>query len=210
MKQFVIKNWRHLAVTTGLFACLLVGSYLTLPTHTSPAPHAEVLKRTNARVGTPSVAAATSRTPTASATPSNTAHAATASTAKNTSQTVSSTPTGPSRTTPQQTPSATTVQPTSFTVSLQINGKSTGDVSIAATASQCDVLRAALAQGVITSLDMRYFASLASYGVYAINGQGDSNQVWWVYSVNGKSPPVGCSKLGVSSGEIINWQYTGK
>ena len=209
MKQFVIKNWRHLTVTTGLFACLLVGSYLTLPTHTFPAPHTEVLKRTNARVGTQSVAEATSKTPTISAIPSSTAQT-TASTAKNTSQTASSTPTGPSTTTPQQTPSAVTVQPTSFTVSLQINGKSTGDVSVAATASQCDVLNDALAQGVITSLDMRYFASLASYGVYTINGQGDSNQVWWVYSVNGKSPPVGCSKLGVSSGEIINWQYTGK
>ena len=158
-------------------------------------------------------AAATSTTPTVSISQSDTTHPAATSATKNPlagTATSSSKPTASSTPSTTQVQSPSTAQPTSLTVSLQIDSKTAGNVSVATTANQCDVLNDALAQGIISSLDMRYFSSLSSYGVYVINGQGDSNQVWWVYSVNGKSPPVGCSKLGVSSGEIINWQYTGK
>ncbi len=210
MKQFLIKNWRHLAITSGLFVCLFLGSYLAFPASTIPTPRTDVLKTASTHASNPKVAAATNTTPAVSSNQLNADQATASSTTQNTPQPASSTAPSPSATstTPAQSPANTQV--TSVTVTLQVDSKTVGDVNVAATANQCDVLTDALAQGIISSLDMRYFSSLSSYGVYVINGQGDSNQVWWVYSVNGKSPPVGCSKLGVSGGEIINWQYTGK
>lgn len=108
-----------------------------------------------------------------------------------------------------QTPTVTT--PASIAVHLSINGNSVGSLTLADGSTQCDVLNVALQNGLIASLDMRYFGKpLYSYGVYAINGQGDAKQVYWVYTVNGKSPPYGCSRVQAVSGDNINWKYIGR
>jgi len=99
------------------------------------------------------------------------------------------------------------VKPSSVEVSLSINDVYKGEVSLAATGTQCDVLQKALEAGVITSLDMRYSAQYKTYAIYVINGQGDPGAIWWTYSVNGKSPPYGCSKTKVAQGDSVNWKY---
>lgn len=92
-------------------------------------------------------------------------------------------------------------------VFLNVNGSPKGNVSLKSNANQCEVLAQAKAQGVINSLDMRYNRGLNSYGVYMINGIGRTDQVYWTYAVNGKSPPLGCSYITVHGGDSINWQY---
>lgn len=106
---------------------------------------------------------------------------------------------------PQPTPPVTAS--TSATVSLHINNVLAGEVILTTQNTQCDVLQKALEAGVIASLDMRYSNQYKTYAVYAINGQGDSASVWWAYTVNGKSPPYGCSKVKVAHGDTINWHY---
>lgn len=91
-------------------------------------------------------------------------------------------------------------------VFLSVNSNPKGSVILKSTANQCDVLRQASADGLI-SLDMRYNSQLKSYAVYVINGIGNKNSVWWTYTVNAKPPPLGCSYITVHDGDLINWQY---
>ncbi len=92
-------------------------------------------------------------------------------------------------------------------VFLSVNGSPKGSVSLKSTANQCQVLTQAKAQGVISSLVMKYNESLNSYGVYVIDGIGRTDQVYWTYTVNGKPPPLGCSYVTVHGGDSINWRY---
>ena len=111
----------------------------------------------------------------------------------------------------QPQPSQGSAQPaassTAVTVNLSVNGINRGLLSLSAGSNQCQVLNSALASGRISGLDMRYNSSLGSMGVYVIDGVGDSSSVWWTYTVNGKSPPLGCSGIKVNQGDQINWVY---
>lgn len=112
---------------------------------------------------------------------------------------------------PAQTPAAAsppqTPAPTSITVKLSVNDVYKGEVTLLQTSNQCDVLQKALESGVISSLDMRYSNQYKTYAIYAIEGQGDSGAIWWAYTVNGKSPPYGCSGTKVAAGDLVNWKY---
>jgi hypothetical protein len=92
-------------------------------------------------------------------------------------------------------------------VFLSVNGSPKGSLTLKNTANQCQVLSQAKAQGLISSLDMRYNKGLNSYGVYIIEGIGRTDQVYWTYAVNGKPPPFGCSYIRVHNGDSINWEY---
>ena len=213
MKQLFIKKWRQIALVSGLLVCLIVGIAMVV---SSVAVQPTKL---HAKVSSTHTTTTATSTPAAQNTGQETTSGSSPATSKSTvkSGATSAASSTNSASTPSQSPTntegiakAATSQPTSVDVTLQINGKTAGNVTVASNANQCDVLSSALKQGVISDLDMRYFSSLASYGVYVINGQGDHDAVWWAYTVNGKSPPVGCSKQGVSGGEITNWIYTGK
>ena len=92
-------------------------------------------------------------------------------------------------------------------VSLSVNGASQGTVKLKSASNQCQVLTNALSQGIISSLDMRYSSTYKTYAVYIINGIGDANAVWWTYTVNGFSPPYGCSNMPAKNGDLVNWNY---
>lgn len=94
-----------------------------------------------------------------------------------------------------------------ITVSLSVNGSYKGQATLPGSSNQCDVLSAALQEGIISDLDMRYNAQYKTYAVYVIDGIGESDAVWWTYAVNGKSPPLGCSNTAVHGGDSVNWQY---
>ena len=111
----------------------------------------------------------------------------------------------PAATNPPQAPA-----PTTITVKLSVNDTYKGDVTLLQTSNQCDVLQKALESGVISSLDMRYSSQYKTYAVYAIEGQGDSAAIWWTYTLNGKSPPYGCSGTKVASNDLVNWKYVKK
>lgn len=106
-------------------------------------------------------------------------------------------------------PSDTSVnnEPAHINASLSINGQHVGNLSVKDGTNHCDFLRQALNKGLINQLKLEYNSSFKSYGVYQINGQGDPNIVWWVYEVNEKSPPTGCSGRVVKNGDSINWKY---
>jgi len=104
---------------------------------------------------------------------------------------------------------AAPVEVSQFAVSLAINGQGGAEVVVPDGANQCDVLAKALEQNKIASLDMRYDANYGSYGVYKINGIGQSNQVWWTYKVNGTSPPQGCSYIKANPRDNVAWEYKG-
>lgn len=113
-----------------------------------------------------------------------------------------------SPTAPQQLPPpATPMPPKTVRAALTINGASRGDVTVPDGSSHCDVLSQALKDGLIESLDMRYYAQYQSYGVYVIDGIGDSESVWWTYKVNSKPLPYGCSRAPVSDGDRAEWIY---
>lgn len=211
MKHLFTKQWRHIAILSGLFACLLTGSYLAFPGGNT-TQHPEIkLQAASPRTIKPKVEGATNNTPAATTpTTGNTQTPSSTSSGISTTKSLSTSSSSTSPSTSSPTQPATQSQPSSVMVTLDVDSKLAGDVKVAASANQCDVLTDALVQEIISSLDMRYFSNLASYGVFVINGQGNSDEVWWTYSVNGKSPPVGCSEMGVSDGETINWQYTGK
>jgi hypothetical protein len=97
--------------------------------------------------------------------------------------------------------------PAMVTVSLSVNGEPKGGVTLASSSNQCQVLSSAFSSGVLSNLDIRYNTQYKTYAVYVINGIGDSNAVWWTYTVNGKSPPYGCSGTAVHGGDTVNWQY---
>lgn len=92
------------------------------------------------------------------------------------------------------------------TVSLSVNGSYAGKVTLPSSGNQCDVLSEARSEGVINYLDMRYDPQNKSYAVYVINNIGDSNSVWWTYTVNGGWVP-GCSITPAHNNDSVNWQY---
>ncbi|MBP6041931.1 DUF4430 domain-containing protein [Candidatus Saccharibacteria bacterium] len=98
-------------------------------------------------------------------------------------------------------------QPVTASVALSVNGVAKGSVSLTQGSNHCNVLTAALNAGLINSLDMRYSSQYNTNAVYKINGQGDANNIWWTFRVNGASPPYGCSRLLVKNGDQVNWQY---
>jgi len=108
------------------------------------------------------------------------------------------------------TPSTTTPAPTTrLKLTLQTDNDPPFDLEVDSPKNHCQVLEAALAQGKLSSLNLKFFPSLSSYAVYQINGLGDTNQVWWTYSVNGQQPPYGCSQVMVNQGDFIHWTYAG-
>jgi len=98
-------------------------------------------------------------------------------------------------------------EPATIEVSLTINNSYKGKVSLPDGSNQCDVLRQALSDGLISNLDIRYSNQHKTHGVYIIDGIGDNNAIWWTYKVDGKSPPVGCSKVEARSGQSVEWEY---
>lgn len=106
--------------------------------------------------------------------------------------------------TPQTTPASQKV-----TASITINSGEQFSLELDSDNNHCDVLSEALNKGKISSLKMEYNSALGSFGVYEINGLGQNGQVWWVYEVNGKSPPFGCSQVKVKDGDQIKWNYIG-
>lgn len=110
--------------------------------------------------------------------------------------------------TPESTPQATPASQ-KVTVNITINGGEQFSLELNSENNHCDALSEALNKGKISSLKMEYNSALGSYGVYEINGLGQDGQVWWVYEVNGKSPPFGCSQVKVKDGDQIKWNYIG-
>ena len=111
----------------------------------------------------------------------------------------------PTQTAATPTPAAQT--PTYRTANLSINGQNKGSVAVEVGSNHCDVLTRALQAGLIGSLDMRYYAQFQSYGVYVIDGIGNSDTIWWTYKVNGQSLPYGCSRATVADGDNVDWKY---
>jgi hypothetical protein len=99
------------------------------------------------------------------------------------------------------------VAPSNIEVSLSVNGIYKGRVTLASGSNQCQVLQAAFEAGVISSLDMRYNSQYKTYAIYVIDGVGDPGAVWWIYTVNGKSPPYGCSGIKAEDGDAVSWKY---
>ncbi len=106
------------------------------------------------------------------------------------------------------TPSPTEV-PQTNQVNVSLNGSSNFSISVADGANQCDVLNKALADGKISSLNMRYDSNFGTYAVYQINGMGKDNSVWWTYTVDGQSPNQGCSYIKVKNNNNVEWKYIG-
>lgn len=94
-------------------------------------------------------------------------------------------------------------------VSVSVNNSLNFSVKVTDGANQCDVLSKALSDGKLQSLNMKYSDSLKTNAVYRINGQGKENEVWWVYKVNGSSPPLGCSLIKANNGDNVLWEYAG-
>jgi len=92
-------------------------------------------------------------------------------------------------------------------VDLSVNSNHLGRVVLKKGDNQCSVLSKALSAGLIESLDMHYSSQYKTMAVYVIDGIGEPNQIWWTYTVNGKPPPFGCSKMPVSNGDRVNWNY---
>lgn len=99
--------------------------------------------------------------------------------------------------------------PKKLKVSVSVDGSPSFEVSANEGSNQCDVLSQALVEGKISSLIMRYNDALGSNGIFVINGIGLADQVWWVYEIDGKSVPYGCSKSVVKGGERVSWKYLG-
>lgn len=106
--------------------------------------------------------------------------------------------------TPTSTPSPQTNQ-----VNVSIKGSSSFTVSVSDGDNQCDVLTKSLAEGKISSLNMRYDQNYGTYGVYQINGIGKENSVWWTYKVNGQQLPQGCSFIKAKNSDNVEWEYIG-
>jgi hypothetical protein len=98
-------------------------------------------------------------------------------------------------------------EPATIEVSLTINNSFKGTVNLPEGSNHCDVLRQAQTDGLISNLSLKYNKALKTYGVYVIDGVGDENNVWWTYTVNGKSPPLGCSLVTAQDGDTVKWTY---
>lgn len=90
---------------------------------------------------------------------------------------------------------------------LTINGQPKGTVNLSAGSNQCDVLSQALADGLISYLDMSYNSNYGTEAVYVINNIGKPGVVQWTYTVNGKQPRLGCSYIPVHNGDSVSWKY---
>lgn len=110
---------------------------------------------------------------------------------------------------PSHTPTPVTVPTQQIIVEISIDGGSSFSLSLQQGKNHCDALSQALSEGKISSLNMQYNSSLGSFGVYQINGLGKEGQVWWVYEVNDKSPPFGCSQVQAKDGDKVKWKYIG-
>jgi len=99
-----------------------------------------------------------------------------------------------------------TIKPATLTVTLSVQGKLMGDIALASGSNHCDVLTVAKQSGRLSSLDMRYNAQYQSYAVYVIDGLGDSRTVEWTYTVNGVTPPLGCSHVKAKDGDFVQWK----
>ena len=166
----------------------------TDPTPT-PAPQDSKLDSVSITIAptpTPTTLSANDTKPTSQITPSSTP-----------------TPTNPPLLTPTTSPTTTPAPTTHLQLTLQIDNDPPFDLEVDSPKNHCQVLEAALAQGKLSSLNLKFFPSLSSYAVYQINGLGDTNQVWWTYSVNGQQPPYGCSQVMVNQGDVIHWTYAG-
>lgn len=107
-----------------------------------------------------------------------------------------------------QVPRAPTQMPQAdVTAILYVNGSLKDSVVLPAGSTHCDVLLQAYENGSISSLNMKYYPDLKSYGVYVIDGVGDPVSIWWTYTVNGKSLPYGCSNAAVVTGDKVNWKF---
>lgn len=106
-----------------------------------------------------------------------------------------------------QTASSAPSRQANVRVSLSVNGYAKGVVSLPAGSNQCDLLTQALANHLLSNLDMRYSSQYKTQGVYVIDGIGDPGSVWWTYKVNGSAPPYGCAGMIVRDGDSVNWQY---
>lgn len=216
--HYVRQHWRILASVTAVTASFVLGLWLLQPQEALPAPGGAAVQESET-VG--AVASATSDeavsqssldgiTDVNEPTQSYQTNASSYTTAVQQSNpsTTTSEPSKPTQTSTTQ-PNQPTTTP-QLNVKLSINDSAAANVTVPQGANQCDVLTAALAQGVLSSLQMYYNSTYKTYGVYIINGQGSHDVVWWAYTVNDRSPPVGCSNVQVSGGDNINWEYTGR
>ena len=94
-------------------------------------------------------------------------------------------------------------------INVSINNSLNFTLDIEDGANQCDVLSKALADGKISSLNMKYDGNLGTYAVYQINGIGKETSVWWTYTVNGQSPDQGCSFIKTKNNDSVEWKYIG-
>ena len=166
----------------------------TDPTPT-PAPQDSKLDSVSITItptSTPTTLSANDTNPTSQITPSSTP--------------IPTNPPSPTSTTPPTTTPAPTAR---LQLTLQIDNDPPFNLEVDSPKNHCQVLEAALAQGKLSSLNLKFFPSLSSYAVYQINGLGDTNQVWWTYSINGQQPPYGCSQVMVNQGDVIHWTYAG-
>ncbi len=103
-------------------------------------------------------------------------------------------------------PAPAAAPPATVSLTLSVNGHTKGSVQLKAGSNQCDVLTQALADGLISSLDMRSSPGLGT-AVYVIDGVGDPGSVWWIYKVNGTEPKQGCALITAHNGDVASWQY---
>lgn len=117
-----------------------------------------------------------------------------------------------SEATPYPTPEPTPKQQpekSKISLTMSIDGGSSFSLSIDEGKNHCEALEKAKIDGKIASLNMKYDSSLGSYGVFQINDVGVDGQVWWVYEVNDKKVPLGCSHTEVKDGDSVKWKYLG-
>lgn len=115
-------------------------------------------------------------------------------------QTKTNTP-EPANQNPQNTEPTPESNQNTLKITLKINGQTAGEVTVQAGGNHCDVLTAARDQGIIQSVDMRWYEQYGSYFVEKINGIGGN----WTYKVNGTSP-LGCSGVQAHNGDTVHWE----
>lgn len=162
------------------------------PTPTPQDSKLDSVSITITPTSTPTTLSANDTNPTSQITPSSTP--------------IPTNPPSPTSTTPPTTTPAPTAR---LQLTLQIDNDPPFNLEVDSPKNHCQVLEAALAQGKLSSLNLKFFPSFSSYAVYQINGLGDTNQVWWTYSINGQQPPYGCSQVMVNQGDVIHWTYAG-
>lgn len=108
---------------------------------------------------------------------------------------------------PDRQPVVADAKPASKLITISINGVTKGQLEIGSGWNQCDVLNGAHAAGLITGVLMKYNENYKTMAVLVIDGVGDSNKVGWVYTINGKSPPYGCSQALANGGDVVAWKY---